>query len=350
MNAPANFARDISVNQLMRPIEPYLQRDGVNEVTINRPGELWTKTFEGWEAHDVPALTMDHLKSLANAIAVFNSVPLASMVSVILPGGQRGQIVLPPACIDDTVSFSIRKHSTVVKTLDELFADGSFDNYKNVSFNKPTAEEAAELLSRRDLTRLEDFEVELLGLLRDGKIRDFLELCVRYKRNIIIAGKTGSGKTTFARSLIELISAEERIVTIEDVHELFLKKHPNRVHMIYGNGKGRVTAVEALRSCMRQSPDRIILAELRGDEAWEYLGSLNTAHPGSISTTHANNATQTFQRVGTLIKQSDVGRALDYDMINRTLFSTIDVVLYFSERKLVEVFYDPVFKNKQWAT
>ncbi|MBN0024128.1 Flp pilus assembly complex ATPase component TadA, partial [Pseudomonas aeruginosa] len=92
-----------------------------------------------------------------------------------------------------------------------------------------------------------------------------------------------------------------------------------------------------LRSCMRQSPDRIFLAELRGDEAWEYLGSLNTAHPGSITTTHANNAIQTFQRVGTLIKQSEVGRVLDLDMINRTLFSTIDVVLYFSDRKLCVV-------------
>jgi len=349
LNAATSLAlgRDATVNQLMRPIVPHLERGDVVEVTINRPGELWAKTFQGWEPVKVPELTMPYLKSLANAIAVFNGISLASITSVVLPGGQRGQIVLPPACIDDTLSLSIRKHSLVVKTLDELDAEGAFESFDDVSFNKPTAAEAAALVLKRDFTRLTPAEAELLALKREGRMRDFLDLCVQSHRNIIIAGKTGSGKTTFARSLIERVPNSERLVTIEDVHELFLENHPNRVHMIYGYGKGRVSAVEALRSCMRQSPDRIFLAELRGDEAWEYLGSLNTAHPGSITTTHANNAIQTFQRVGTLIKQSEVGRVLDLDMINRTLFSTIDVVLYFSDRKLCEVFYDPVFAKEQ---
>lgn len=350
MNAHANtatFGRDTSVNQHMRPIAPHLAREDVFEVTVNRPGELWARTFERWERFDIPELTFEYLESLAVTICTFNGIPPASIVSVVMPGGERGQIVRPPACIDGTISLIIRKHSLVVKTLDELAAEGAFDNAKDVSFNRPTVDEAKASLVRRDFGRLEQFEVDLLALKREGRWRDFLDLCVSSHRNLIISGKTGSGKTTFARSLIERVSPDERLLTIEDVHELFLENHPNRVHMLYGYGKGRVSAVEALRSAMRQSPDRIFLAELRGDEAWEYVGSANTGHPGSITTTHANNALQTYQRVGTLIKQSEVGRVLDMDMINRTLYSTIDVVLYFSERKLCEVFYDPVFAKEQ---
>lgn len=347
LNAPVSLNRDTSVIQHMRPIAPHLAGPEVFEVTINRAGELWTRTFQGWRKVIVPELSMTYLLSLANAIAVFNGIPVASLMSVVMPGGERAQLVLPPACIDSMVSFTFRKHSLVVKTLEELAAEGAFDSCLDVSFNQPTIDEVRELLVKRDFTRLSPVEAELLSLKREGRILEFLKLCVSSQRNIIISGKTGSGKTTFARSLIECVSPSERLLTIEDVHELFLENHPNRIHMLYGDGPGRVTAVEALRSAMRQSPDRIFLAELRGDEAWEYIGSANTGHPGSITTTHANNALQTYQRVGTLIKQSDVGRTLDMEMINRTLYTTVDVVLYFSERKLCEVFYDPVFAKSQ---
>jgi len=166
LNAATSLAlgRDATVNQLMRPIVPHLERGDVVEVTINRPGELWAKTFQGWEPVKVPELTMPYLKSLANAIAVFNGISLASITSVVLPGGQRGQIVLPPACIDDTLSLSIRKHSLVVKTLDELDAEGAFESFDDVSFNKPTAAEAAALVLKRDFTRLTPAEAELLAL------------------------------------------------------------------------------------------------------------------------------------------------------------------------------------------
>jgi type IV secretion system protein VirB11 len=98
---------------------------------------------------------------------------------------------------------------------------------------------------------------------------------------------------------------------------------------------------------MRLSPDRIFLAELRGNEAWEYLNSLNTGYPESITTTHANSALQMFERIATLIKKSDVGRQLDIEMIKLVLHTTIDIVLFFKERKLIEVFYDPVFSKSK---
>jgi type IV secretion system protein VirB11 len=342
-------AKDEQVKQLIRPLTAFLSNPGITEITINKPQEIWVRTKQGWTSHVIQELTLDYLHSLATAIIVFNGLPMKSINSVILPGGQRGQIVLPPACIEGTLSMSIRKHSMVVRTLEELEAEGTLNSFRDVSFNKPTKQEAEKLLKSQDFTRLTDFEVELLELKRQGAIKQFLERAVQLKRNIIIAGKTGSGKTTFARSLIKKVPAYERLITIEDVHELFLENHPNRVHMLYGDGEGRITAGDALKSCMRQSPDRIFLAELRGSETWEYLNSLNTGHPGSITTTHANNCLQTFERVTTLIKKSKVGGQLNMETIKLTLYNTLDIVLFLKDFKLTEIFYDPIFAKSKMA-
>ncbi|MBX4335917.1 P-type DNA transfer ATPase VirB11 [Bartonella raoultii] len=339
--------KDQAVAQLLQPLDHFLEDPQITELSICRPGEVWTKSFQGWQVHNVPELTTSFLQTLITAIIVYNGMAPQSINYVLLPGGQRGTIIQTPAVIEGSLSFMIRKHTLTVKTLEELDKEGVFDNCADVSFNKPSEREAKSFLLKQDFTRLEPFEVQLLQYKRDRKILEFLEQCILYKRNIIIAGKTGSGKTTFARSLIEKVPVEERIITIEDVHELFLPNHPNHVHMIYGNGAGRVPADECLDACMRQSPDRIFLAELRGNEAWEYLNSLNTGHPGSITTTHANNALQTFERCATLIKRSEVGRQLDIEMIKLVLYTTVDVILFVKNRQLSEVFYDPIFSKSK---
>ena len=133
----------------------------------------------------------------------------------------------------------------------------------------------------------------------------------------------------------------DRLLTIEDVHELFLPNHPNRVHMIYGKGAGRMSATECIEATMRSSPDRIFLSELRGPEAWDYLNALNTGHPGSVTTTHANSARDTFERVALLVKQSAAGNQMDIDTIRRYLFSTLDISLYFANYKLTQVYFNP---------
>lgn len=339
--------KDQAIAQLLRPLDRFLEIPEVTELSICRPCELWTKTFEGWKAHSVPELTTSFLQTLITAIIVYNGMSPKSINYVILPGGQRGTIVQTPSVIDGTLSFMIRKHNLTVKTLEELNNENVFSQFVDVSFNKPSEDEVNDLLSAQDFTRLETFEVELLQLKRDRKIHEFLRKCVLYKRNIIIAGKTGSGKTTFARSVIENVPVEERIITIEDVHELFLPNHPNRVHMIYGDNEGRISANECLNACLRQSPDRIFLAELRSDEAWEYINSLNTGHPGAITTVHANNALQTFERCATLVKQSEVGRQLEIQAIKQVIYTTIDVILFLKDRKLVEIFYDPIFSKSK---
>lgn len=342
-------ARDRAVLHLLRPFQLFLDNPAVTELSLCRAGEVWTRGRSGWTRNAVPELTANHLQALVTAIAVFNGVAPRSVNYVVLPGGERGTIALPPAVVDGTLSLVIRKHMAVVKTLDELNAEGVFAQCRDVSFNRPGEEECARLLVAHDATRLEPVEAELLAFKRDGAIRAFLEHAVLARRNVVVSGKTGSGKTTLARALIETVPSTERLVTIEDVHEFLLPNHPNRVHMLYGQGAGRIPAAECLAACMRQSPDRIFLAELRGAEAWDYLGSLNTGHPGSITTVHANGAAQAFERVATLVRASEAGRVLDMDTIRLVLRATIDVVLHMEDRRVVEVFYDPVFARKTMA-
>ena len=262
-------------------------------------------------------------------MASYNNVNFTPIMSLLLPDGERAQVAQPPAVIDGALSINIRKHSSVVKTLDELAAEGAFANWVNVSG------------LTGHLDNLTDNDKELLDLLTARDMLQFLRRAVLQCRNIIVAGKTGSGKTTFARSLIDCVPFFERLLTIEDVHELFLPNHPNRVHMIYGKGAGRMSATECIEATMRSSPDRIFLSELRGPEAWDYLNALNTGHPGSVTTTHANSARDTFERVALLVKQSAAGNQMDIDTIRRYLFSTLDISLYFANYKLTQVYFNP---------
>jgi len=337
----------ITVRELMKPLAPVLSAESVTELAVTRPGGVWANTCGAWQWHDLPILSYKHLHALANALAVYNGMPLRSILSVVLPDGERGQIVMPPACIDNTLSINIRKHAERAFSLAELEQQGVFSAVSDVGFNAYGEQRIAELLAATDMTRIDQREAELLSLKTQGRWREFLIKAVEHKRNIIISGKTGSGKTTFARSLTQVIPTHERVITIEDVHELKLDDHPNKVHLLYGNGSGRVSSQDALAACMRLSMDRILLAELRGDEAWDYVNSLNTGHPGSITTTHANNAIQTYERVASLVKKSPAGRDISLDMIRQLLWMTLDVVLYYENRQLREVFYDPMFAKSK---
>jgi len=338
-----SVGRDYAIKQYLKPLEPYLQDRSITEISLCRPQEIWLRSLKGWQMTLVPELTISYLNALITAIITYNGLSQKCVLYVTLPNGERGTIVRPPAVTEGTISFVIRKHVQMTWTLEELEQQGAFANVRDVSFNKPSPAACKECLDRKDFTRLDAFEVDLLRLKRENRTRAFLEACVLYKRNIIIIGKTGSGKTSFARSLIEKVPIWERIVTIEDVHELILPSHPNCVHMLYGTGTGRVSANECLAACMRLSPDRIFLAEIRGGEAWSWLNSLNTGHPGAISTAHASNAMATFSRIVSLIKESDIGRHLDVNLLRHTIYTTLDVILTYDEKKLVEVFYDPIF-------
>lgn len=323
------LGRDASLRHYLGPLQAYLDDDSLNEVAVNRPGEVWTEGRGGWVRHEAPAVTLEACLHLARLIANFNGKTIGAetpVVSGALPDGERVQVVIPPAAQADTVSITIRKPSLLDFSLADLEGQGAF---KQAAVAHAT---------------LQPFEHELMRLLKEHRIREFLELAVSCHRNIVIVGKTGSGKTTVTKSLIQSIPTAERLITIEDVHELVLRRHPNKVHLFYGRedeGGSKVTAKQALASCLRMKPDRILLAELRGDEAWDYIKSVNTGHPGSITTMHANGALEAFEQLTALIKDSRTGAHLPTDYVRARLFATIDIVLYYHERKLREVYFDP---------
>lgn len=321
--------------EYLQPLEPFLRDDSLTEICINQSREVWTESNHGWSQYDVPDLSFQHCRQLATLIATYSGKSISSekpILSAALPAGERVQVVITPACGSHMVSITIRKPSLVDKSLEELDAEGAFEEFTEVDND------------------LQPFEHELLKLRKEKRIKEFLDLAVRKKRNILIVGKTGSGKTTITKSLIRSIPLEERLITIEDVPELFLRMHKNKVHLFYSReneGGAVVTAKQVLLSCLRMKPDRILLAELRGDEAWEFIKSINTGHPGSISTMHANGAFEAFEQLTALIKDSTTGAHLETGYIKHRLFTTLDVVLFYHERKLREIYYDPQFKRQQ---
>lgn len=322
--------RGIALRQMLRPIAHYLADAHVREITVPRPGVIFLRVGGAWHEKPAPELTFPYLQALVAAMASYNEgVRFEPIMSLQLLDGERGQVMLPPAVLEGTISLNIRKHSSVVKTLDELARDGAFAQWRDVSGDI----QAPHALGEDDRA--------LLALKQQGDMPGFLDLAVRRRKNIIIGGKTGSGKTTFARSLIERVPTDERLITIEDVHELYLPRHPNKVHLLYGTGQGQTSASECVAACMRSSPDRIFLSELRGPEAWDYLTALNTGHPGSVTTTHANSARDCFHRVALLIKQSGAGQQIDVQTLRDFLLGTLDIALYFSAFKLVEVYFNP---------
>jgi type IV secretion system protein VirB11 len=167
----------------------------------------------------------------------------------------------------------------------------------------------------------------------------------------LISGATGSGKTTFAKGLIKLIPAQERLITIEDARELSVP-HRNVVHLLYakdGQGIARIGAKDLLESALRMRPDRILLQELRDGTAFFYLRNVNSGHPGSITTIHADSAALAFEQLTLLVKESEGGRDLARDDIRALLHLVVDIVVQMrrveGRFRVTEVWYEPVRKR-----
>lgn len=334
---PAAAAHAVSaVETFMHPLRELLANE-VTEIVINRPGEAWTEGREGWRRHTLPELTYEHLRTFATLIANSTQQTIsegAPLVSAALPSGERVQAVIPPAVPAGTVSFTIRKPSPLRFDLNDYEKAGAFD----------------EVAIGEDPARaLED---QLSALLAAHRIREFLELSIRTRQNIVISGATGSGKTTVMKALVDLIPADERLITIEDTPELDILKQPNHVRLFYskdGQGVSRATPKQLLEACLRMKPDRILLAELRSDEAFYFLRNVNSGHPGSITSVHATSPRLAIEQLMLLVKESSGGAQLSREDIKQLLFMLVDVVVQFAlvdgRRRVTGIDYDPQRKR-----
>ena len=343
-------------------IQKFLDDSSLTEVAINRPKEIWTEGSNGWQKYDMPDLTFGELRHLANVFAIYNKLEINHnnpICSGVLPDGQRGQFLIPSACERDTVAITIRSPSNTRFKLGDYQKSGRMNNWIDKStfsplvktdlppdiFTKVEAErhridELNVKLGIPEGVNLQLFELEMLEAKSRRDIEKFITLAVLNRQNFVLVGGTGSGKTTFTKAICDIVPLDTRIITIEDTAELDLPYHQNKVHLFYKD----VSAKDLLKSCLRMKPDRIFLTELRGDEAWDYLSALNTGHAGSITTVHANDCQSAYYRVGSLIKQSEVGQKLDFNYIMNEVFTTLDVVIYMEHTHIKEVAFDPVRK------
>jgi type IV secretion system protein VirB11 len=322
----------------LRALRPLLSDSEVTELCINRPGEAFLETRAGWRREVLPFADFDWCHRLAKLVANSTKQRIdeeSPLLSASLPSGERIQIVLPPATTQACVAISIRRPSDAVWTIDELSARGIF------------------AATRSGEAALDPTECELKRLLATHEYAAFMRLAVRSRKNILVSGPTGSGKTTWTKALIQEIPAAERLITIEDAKELVLDRHPNHVRLFYSKddqGLARVTPRQLLESCLRMKPDRILLAELRSDEAFDYLRNVNSGHPGSITSVHAASAELAFEQLVLLVKQSRGGQELSRRDIKNLLYLLIDVVIQFGverhERRIKEIWYEPERKRR----
>ncbi|MEW9810175.1 MAG: P-type DNA transfer ATPase VirB11 (plasmid) [Candidatus Symbiodolus clandestinus] len=325
----------------------WLQDSAVTEICVNRPFEIWCERQGIWEKHSDSQLSLAYLHSLATAVAKFSDNNISDtcpILSATLPDGERVQIVVPPACENNTVAVTIRKPSLKLHYLADYQNQGFFAHIR------PVVEE------------LTADERELIQLKEQRDYCNFLKRAVQLEKVIVVAGETGSGKTTFMKALLQEISCQQRIITIEDVPELFLPNHPNHVHLFYPSEakeeeNASVTASTLLKSCLRMKPSRILLAELRGGETFDFINVAASGHGGSITSCHAGSAALTFERLALMILQNRQGRTLSHSVIQRLLYLVVDVIVHIHNsplegygRHITEVWFDPMKKRSSELT
>jgi len=318
---------------LLRPLAPLLERADVSDIAVNGPEQLWVEGVRGWERIPFPVSNDDWLRSVARAVASSMSSTIGERSPVLsghLPTGERIQIVMPPAA--SQISLTIRRPSRVLYSLHQLADTGAF---------APVLIEggAGHAVARRELRAdLANWRPQ-----NPSEIADVLRRLVEQRLNIIVSGATGSGKTTLSKALIAAIPSDERLITIEDARELEFH-HENSVRLFYsrdGGGTSSVGVQDLLVSCLRMKPSRILLAELRDSEAYFYLRNVNSGHPGSITTVHANSGVGAVEQLMLMIRQSSAGAGLSRADIKGLVMSLVDVIIQMERRQVTEIYVLP---------
>lgn len=338
---PLSLPEPSALELMLTPLQRLLQDPATTELCINRPGGAFIEQRTGWRFEPLPELDYLWCRRFARLVANYSSQRVdetSPLLSGYLPQGQRVQLVLPPACPGGTVAICIRSPAAQVWSIAELASRGVF------------------ALTQRATSLGNTVEQQLLQLLSERRLEAFMRAAVRARLNVVVSGSTGSGKTTWTRALIREIPTEERLITIEDTPELSLEGHPNHVRLLYSKddqGRSRVTVRQLLDACLRMRPDRIMLAELRGEEAYDYLRNANSGHPGSITSVHATSAELAFEQLVLLVKLNPAGRAMSRADIKALLYHVVDVVIQFEardgERYVREIWYEPMRKRSARA-
>lgn len=284
-------------------LQELLEDDEITEIMVNGPEHIFVerdgKVYPLERCFETREKLEDVIQQIvARVNRVVNET--SPMVDARLPDGSRVNVVLPPVALNGPI-LTIRKFSREPITMEDLIRLGSISR------------EAA----------------------------DFLRCLVKARYNIFISGGTGSGKTTFLNALSQFIPTQERVITIEDSAELQLLEQPDLVRMETrsGNGDTTVTIRQLIRCSLRMNPDRIIVGEVRGEEALDMLQAMNTGHDGSLSTGHGNSPSDMLMRLATMVLMA---AEMPLTAINNQISSAIDILIHLGKmrdgsRKLLSV-------------
>ncbi len=324
--------RGVYLEAYLRPLAAWLDRADVTDILVNAPGEVWIETVGGeTQRHPAPELTETALWRLAAQIAAAGNQGVNRehpLLAATLPDGARVQIVAPPAT-RGPMAIAIRKHVVADLGLTDYAAAGAFDAVRSVGLDDHSLE-----------------DVELEAMLNVGNIAGFLQGAVRARKNIIVSGGTSTGKTTFLNALLKEIPLTERLIVIEDTPEVRLV-HPNAVGLIAARGslgEARIGVDDLLQASLRMRPDRIILGELRGAEAYSFLRAVNSGHPGSITTVHADNPRAAIDQIALMVLQA--GANLGRQEIADYVGGVVDVAVQLSRREGRRVVSEIAFKPR----
>ena len=290
--------RDVTVflDRALKPLRPWLDDDQVVEICANGPGTVWVERFgaSAMERHDVTELTESAIRHLAERVAGYSGQSVNEehpLLSAALPTGERFQGVMPPATTGGG-AFAIRKQVIREMRLDDYRRLGSFDKVEVAGAGA-----------------LSDTDRQLCEHLEAGRLEEFIRLAVASSYSILLSGGTSSGKTTFLNAILKEVPPTDRIITIEDTREVnpVQANHLPLVASKGDQGQARVTVETLLQASMRLRPDRIFLGEIRGAEAYSFLRAINTGHPGSITTVHADSPAGAFEQLALMVMQAGLG-------------------------------------------
>lgn len=285
MNSAVRLAETVELTPFLDayllPFRQWLEQQDVTEVLVNKPGEVWIEQRGKMTRHDAPAVDDRLLQRLAEQVARLSNQGISRerpLLAATLPDGARGQFVAPSATRAHW-AMAIRRHSLIDLPL-EAYAHSLSDPVPAAPYRSP--------------------ESDPIGYLRD---------VVRDRKTILISGGTSTGKTTFLNSLLREVPADQRVIVVEDTAEVQLHG-PCDLGLIAVKGdlgEALIDTDDLLQAALRLRPDRILLGELRGKEAVSFLRAVNTGHPGSFSTIHANSPTGALEQLALMVMQAGLG-------------------------------------------
>ncbi|MEL7700080.1 MULTISPECIES: P-type DNA transfer ATPase VirB11 [Citromicrobium] len=274
----------VYLDAYLAPFRQWLDRDTVTEIIVNRPGEVWIEdaaTPGGMQRIETDAITDMLVQRLAEQVARVSHQGINRehpLLGATLPDGARVQFCGPPASRKHWV-MAIRRHRRLDLPLD-AYDTGPLKQQEKAAMPEPQAEPIA-----------------------------FLREAILQRQTILISGGTSTGKTTFLNAMLGEIPKDQRVVLVEDTPELKLPGE-NGVGLVAVKGElgeAKVTANELLQAALRLRPDRIVLGELRGEESVSFLRAINTGHPGSFSTVHANSLHGALEQLSLMVMQTGIG-------------------------------------------